>query len=327
MRSLLACVAFGGISTFAQPVIGGAGYSPTAIPVAPGQIITLFVQSANSDITGPVRASGSLPATLAGISVTYRQVSDHPAAMLAVQPISSCLGFPPAGSACNTTLAVTAQLPFDMLTLCPICGRPDIPAYVFVSVKGVTSALYSVQPLNDQVHILTSCDIFLIPSDALLPRNSALPCSPIVTHLDGKVVTASSPAKGGEVLVAWAIGLGQTGDPSATAGQPPVQSSATQTAFGIDFNYRPNALATKPLGPNFFGVPTFAYPMPLFTGATAGFAGLYQINFIVAPPPAGLSACAPSSVPYSNIVQSNLTVSIGSAFSFDGAGICVQPGS
>ena len=61
MRSLLACFAFGGISAFAQPVIGGAGYSPTAIPVAPGQIITLFVQAANSDITGEVRASGSLP--------------------------------------------------------------------------------------------------------------------------------------------------------------------------------------------------------------------------------------------------------------------------
>ena len=30
---------------------------------------------------------------------------------------------------------------------------------------------------------------------------------------------------------------------------------------------------------------------------------------------------------YANVVQSNLTVSVGSVFSFDGAGICVQPGN
>jgi hypothetical protein len=99
------------------------------------------------------------------------------------------------------------------------------------------------------------------------------------------VVSKTHPAK-----TALASRLGRS-----VRGSQLCRDSATQTAFGIDFNYRPNALATKPLGPNFIGVPTFAYPMPLFTGSTAGFAGLYQINFIVAPPPARLSACAPSS--------------------------------
>jgi hypothetical protein len=69
------------------------------------------------------------------------------------------------------------------------------------------------------------------------------------------------------------------------------------------------------------------FPTPAFTGATAGFVGLYQVNFIVPPPPPGLTPCVDTTaiVPFANAVQSNLTVSVGSAFSFDGAGICVQP--
>ena len=66
---------------------------------------------------------------------------------------------------------------------------------------------------------------------------------------------------------------------------------------------------------------------PLFAGATPSFAGLYQINFRVPTPPAGLQPCDAlgTAIPYANVVQSNLTVSAGSVFSFDGAGICVQP--
>jgi hypothetical protein len=46
-------------------------------------------------------------------------------------------------------------------------------------------------------------------------------------------------------------------------------------------------------------------------------------------PPAGLQPCDAlgTAIPYANVVQSNLTVSAGSVFSFDGAGICVQPGN
>ena len=96
--------------------------------------------------------------------------------------------------------------------------------------------------------------------------------------------------------------------------------------FAIDFNYRSNVLATQPAGPSFPGT-GMGFPTPAFTGATAGFVGLYQVNFIVPPPPPGLTPCVDTTaiVPFANAVQSNLTVSVGSAFSFDGAGICVQP--
>ena len=328
-RFLLACAAFGVLPSFGQPVIGASGYSSQLpIPVAPGEVITLFVEGGNVQLTTPVRGSGSpLPASLGGVSVIYRQGSDRPASMLEVRPISSCLGpSQPGGTTCSTILAVTAQLPFEMLTLCPLCGRPDIPAFISVSVNGATSAEYAVQPLDDQVHFLTVCDI----AAGAAPRPaSALPCAPMATHADGTMVTAASPAQSGEELVAYAVGLGKTGLPQ-TDGVAPTAPASTQYAFAIDYNYRPNTFATKPLGPSFFGTPTRIYPMPVFTGVTPGFVGLYQVNFVVPPLPAnGIDNCANpgTSGPYGNVIQSNLTVSVGSVFSFDGIGICVAAGS
>jgi uncharacterized protein (TIGR03437 family) len=124
----------------------------------------------------------------------------------------------------------------------------------------------------------------------------------------------------GEELVAYTTGLGQT-NPALTTGQPAAGSSPTVTAFNVDFNYRPNALATKP---GAVGVPVSA---ALFTGATKGYVGLYQINFVVPPPPDGLPPCVDfTAIAFGgNAVLSNLTVSVGSNFSFDGAGICVLP--
>lgn len=308
--------------TTQQPVIATAGYSfPVPIAVAPGQLITLFVQGVNTQLGPPVRATSStLPAMLAGVSVTYHQGSDQAAAMLEVRPISSCFGIPPPSTnACGTILAVTAQLPFQMLTLCPLCGRPDIPASLSVTVNGVTGQSISVQPLNDQVHFLTACDV-MSPDSQPRVNTSALPCPPMVTHADGKLVSAANPAKSGEELVAYAVGLGQT-DPPLTLGQPAAIAAHTTTYFGIDFNYHANALASQPAPIEWFNTG------PIFTGATPGFAGLYQINFIVPPPPMPLTPCQDTTTipPFSNAIQSNLTVSLGSAFSFDGAGICVQP--
>jgi hypothetical protein len=100
------------------------------------------------------------------------------------------------------------------------------------------------------------------------------------------------------------------------AGQP-ASAAPTSITFGIQFNYLPNALPARPSTGS----------APLYAGATAGYAGLYQINFVVPAVPAGTPACAGVSPdqlqPGSNAVLSNLTVSIGGAFSFGGAGVCV----
>lgn len=312
-----------GIPALAQPVIGGAGYSyPLPLAVAPGQLITLFIQGVNTQLTAPVRASSSsLPTSLAGISVTYHQGTDVAAPILEVRPISTCPGLLTL-SPCATILAVTAQMPFEMLTVCPLCGRVDIPASITVTVDEKAGRPFRVEPLADQVHILTACDV-MMPASGPAPLNGGLPCPPMITHADGTLVTVTTPAHAGEELMAYATGLGQT-DPPQQTGKAAQAAASTVTAFSIDFNYRPNALATKPL-------PLARRLLnPLYTGVTSGFAGLYQVNFLVPPtPPSGLPACVDPAtiVAFGNVVVSNLTVSLGSNFSFDGAGICVQAAS
>lgn len=310
-----------------QPVIVSANYSATfPLPVAPGQLITLIVEGLANPLPGPARApSGSLPTSLAGISAVFRQGMDLAAPVLEVLPFSTCSI--PLPSPCETLVAVTVQIPFEIQTVCPLCGPPQIPAYLAVAQNGTIGALVDVTPLSNQVHFLTSCDT-LVSGISARPLTGGLPCTPLVMHGDSKPVSAANPAHSGEELVAYAVGLGQTVEPQTT-GQALNISAPTSTLYGVDFNYRSNALATKPSGPGPNEIPPPTYAMPLFTGTTPGFVGLYQINFTVPPAPAGLPPCVDATTvsPYANVVQSNLTVSIGSAFSFDGAGICVQPGS
>ncbi len=322
-----------------QVAIGGVGYtSPVVLPVAPGQLITLFVPNSGISLTGPVRApAGALPTSLAGFSAIFRQGSDTPMPILMVQPISTCYapgppppppGTPPsgaAGSSCGATTAVTVQIPFGIRTLCPVCAAGDAgpavsPSMIAVAINGATGQFFEVNPVTDQIHILTSCDVIL-PGSASASSLTGLPCPQVVTHADGTAVSPRNPAKGGEELIAYATGLGQTNPPLAS-GQAAAAAAPAQTAFGVDFNYRPNALATRPAAANRVGTPA---GLP-YTGATPGFAGLYQINFVVPPPPVGIVPCVDWSTmpPGINVVQTNLTVSIGSVYSFDGAEICVQ---
>src|SRR5271154_5875898 len=62
-------------------------------------------------------------------------------------------------------------------------------------------------------------------------------------------------------------------------------------------------------------------PTPLFAVLTLGYSGLYQINFVVPPVPAGLPPCASGQGPA--LVKTNLTVSVGGITSFDGVAFCV----
>ncbi len=223
---------------------------------------------------------------------------------------------------CPQLLAVTVQVPFGIFVSCAPCATDIVIAQsIAVSVNGVATTNVAVQGFQDQVHFLTSCDVIMAGPSSSLPVNGGLPCTPIVTHGDGTPVSALAPATAGEELVAYATGLGQT-NPALTTGQPPAASSPTITTFSIDYNYRVNALATQP------GTVGSGNASPVFTGATEGYVGLYQINFIVPPPPPLLQPCVNSATAVTTAglaVQSNLTVSVGSPFSFDGAGICVRP--
>jgi uncharacterized protein (TIGR03437 family) len=315
MRSLLLCsVVWAGVcgAQTSGPVLLGAGnLSPFPLPVAPGQLLTLFVQT----------GGGLSPVTSFDVSAVLSSGADQPMPVLQVnQANTGCNA--PVSSQCPEVLAVTVQVPFGIVVICPFCATPvlSVAASITVSVNGVKTPSVAVQPLQDQIHLLTICDV-IVAGTSSFSLNGGLPCTPMITHADGRVVSNILPAKSGEELVAYATGLGQT-NPQLTVGRPASQASPTVTTFGIDFNYRVNALATEP---GAVGAPATS---PLFTGATKGYVGLYQINFIVPPPPAGLQPCvdnATALIAFGNYVRSNLTVSIGSTFSFDGGGICVTP--
>jgi len=131
------------------------------------------------------------------------------------------------------------------------------------------------------------------------------------------MVNQGNPALGGEEVVAYAVGLGLT-NPAVKTGQAAVAATPTYETFSLDFDFRPNALAAQPIVFSSVADMTPVLPIPVYSGLAPGFAGLYQINFVVPYPPVGVEAC-------SGAMQSNLTVSVGGQFSFDGAGICVAP--
>jgi uncharacterized protein (TIGR03437 family) len=320
-RCVLAVILYSGLLP-AQNVITGAGYfSPAPVSAAPGQVITLFVDGVGKALTQPVRAtSASWPTSLAGISVTLRQHSEQAVPIFEVRPLSTC----PAGSlpdsrpACATLAAITVQIPYELVPLCPLCVTPIAfpPPWLYVTESGETGAAFELNPLADQLHVLTSCDVFLSRFGDPPPQNTTgLRCPPMVTHSDGTLVSASQPAQAGEQLTAWANGLGAT-DPPAATGQPSSEPLPVTEPIEIDFSFRANALPVKPSSTS---------PVALYAGLTQGFVGLYQINFATPAAPQGTPSCAPSgtSAPGANAVQSNLTVSFGGSFSFDGAGICI----
>jgi uncharacterized protein (TIGR03437 family) len=301
------CLAQAGSS---GPAVVGAGFSnPFPLPVAPGQLLTLFVQPGAG-----YNSSSPLPTVSAVF--TIGSLNETMPILEVSQTNNSCSG------GCPSLLAVTVQVPFDA-PITPAVGL-DIaiePSGIIVSVNGVPIPAISALASADHVHLVTMCDV-LVAGAASAQSGNGQPCAPMITHANGAPVSVNSPATSGEELVAYATGLGQT-TPSLTTGQPAAASNSTVTAYNLDFNYRPNALATKP---------SQTAPVPLFAGATKGYIGLYQVNFIVPPPPAGLAPCALSGVSpdfvsgdFVSGVFSNLTVSVGSIFSFDGAGICVQP--
>jgi uncharacterized protein (TIGR03437 family) len=320
MRSLiLACLSASfclAQATSSTPVLVGAGFSnPFPLTVAPGQLLTLYVQPPAS-----YYSTEPMPSP----SAVFWNGSDEAMPVLQIYQVNTGCAIPGNSAGCPNLLAVTVQIPFDA-PVNPVVGS-DIavrPSGIAVFVSGGKSSYFGAQAISDQVHIITACDALF--NQAPIEQNiGGAPCTPTVTHSDGTPVSVNSPAMAGEELVAYATGLGQT-NPALTTGQAAAASSPTIATYNLDFNYRPNALATRP---------SQTAAVPLFAGATKGYIGLYQINFIVPPPPAGLAPCVSSGVSpdivsgdFISGVFSNLTVSVGSIFSFDGAGICVQPSS
>ena len=89
----------------------------------------------------------------------------------------------------------------------------------------------------------------------------------LATHADNSLVTAASPASAGEVIVLYAVGLGQT-IPALTGA---IAIVAAKIADLPTFNVLLDGVAVSPSS-------------ILYAGVAPGFAGLYQINVALPAP-------------------------------------------
>lgn len=180
--------------------LAGSGYSdPTVIKVAPGQITTFFVTGLKTILpSGSVSATSiPLPASLAGISVTFNQPGpkSYTAALLALKQLPACVGggssatSPPSPTPDCLITAITVQVPFELPYLDPNGGLIDTA--LVVSENGNASAGFGVFPKMDNIHILNTCDAFPPVS------SKAASCQPVVTHGGGTLGDGGRSGQGG----------------------------------------------------------------------------------------------------------------------------------
>jgi hypothetical protein len=152
MRSLVLCLLVLAVvsrcpaQNFGPVLLGAGNFSPFPLSVAPGQLLTLFVQP----------GSAISPATSPDVSAVFSNGTDLPMPVLQIGLANTGCS-DPVSTQCPEVLAVTVQVPFGIPVICPLCANPSLslPSSISVSVNGVKAPTVAVQPFRDQVHLLT----------------------------------------------------------------------------------------------------------------------------------------------------------------------------
>lgn len=290
-------------------LLAGGGYTePAPFAVAPGQIVTLFFHGIRPAPSGMLRAgqavSVPLPTTMAGLSV---QVTQAPAA----------------GAYRAAILAVRQQRECDEMLLRPVClltaVRVQIPfelgpaiAKLTVFEDGQESRTFLVQPIRDNAHVITSCDL-------TWDTNPGSVCGRMAFHANGTEVSETDPAQRGETITIYAYGLGITSPRVPTGTASPAGTAlldAVMRQIKVSFVVLLNAAPALP-----------RYPLPgdsneadttTFAGLAPGQVGLYQINVRV---PVDL----PVPIPCGGQTRSNTLVKVSTSQGVENVALCVAP--
>jgi uncharacterized protein (TIGR03437 family) len=178
--------------------------------------------------------------------------------------------------------AITLQVPYELSPLPTVSGDFTVPpnTELVVTANGTASKAFSISTYTDNLHVLSTCDAFPSKqSGSQILVNGG--CNSVVTHADGTLVTANSPAKPGETVVIYAYGLGQTTPAvkSGTATPTPAPTLPVTPFFmrtvAIQLDFRPNAAPSNPyltiqgvISPTPITGPVA--PTPTFVGLTPG---------------------------------------------------------
>ena len=272
MKRLLLCLSFLSgtslVSAQSAATLESAGYTaPSApIPVAPGQVVTLFFRGVGPLADGSYRAGQAqtvpLPNVLGGLSARIVQ-SQTRLPIFSVRQENDCVGGQPNPACLLTSLRV--QFPFEL----------PLAMELVLEVDGQAGRSFLLTEISDNAHVITSCDSTWI-------TNWVSPCTRLAFHADGTKVSEKAPAHPGETIVVYAWGLGvpsvrvragEVSPPGAVVNQVP-------GAPGVRARFLDRLLTNITARPAFFSEEDAADPgSPFaFAGLAPGQVGLYQLN-------------------------------------------------
>ena len=238
--------------------------------------------AAQITINAQASAPGLSPASLQLTGVVT------PNAAPVLTPHGSLNGFYPlVGSslAPGTIVQIYGQNLASQITQPGTLPLPTVANGTSVIIGGLPAPLFYVSPnqvnaqipfelqANQQYQIIAQANGAITTPDtiqlsAATPGIAVFNGTILAQHSDGSLVSQTAPAKSGEYLVAYLLGLGLVDQPVTDGGPAPSSTLA------------------QPLIPPVFTINGAPYPL-LFAGLTPGLVGLYQMNFQV---PAGLPA-------------------------------------
>jgi uncharacterized protein (TIGR03437 family) len=178
-----------------------------------------------------------------------------------------------------TGVPTSVPLPTSVNGTQVLIGGVKAPLY-FTSPGQVNAQIpYELEP-NRQYQVIVSANGALSTPDeiqisAVVPGLAAYASGAVIAqHADGKLIDSDSPAKGGEIAIAYLSGLGNTDNQVESGGASPGEVLA-----------RPLVVPSLSIGGKDAKI--------AFVGLTPGLVGLYQMNFEV---PSGLPEGNPKMV-------------------------------
>jgi hypothetical protein len=289
------------------------------VQAAPGQVTTLFLRGLPRAAGGSLRSGQSsdvpLPKSLAGISVAILQgQSTLTAPLFAVRQENTCPADAAADPACLLT-SIRLQIPFDLAAGISLVDQRVVYAPlagVRVDVDGQPGVQFALQPLPDNAHVLTNCDV----SWDTKPDSV---CSRRVYHADGTPADENAPASGGETVVVYAYGLGATSPAveTGTASPPGVAGTDLLGYPRVYVTLTQNFLNVIGSGPRTPDFPLGAFLPIDFAGLVPKQVGMYQLN-IRLPSPL-------SSYPCGDWVHSNALLRVNTLQGTENIALCVKP--